>query len=642
MEKALENPTPHPLYRMLTHNEAFEIGQKKFIEAVNQREKWIQREQHDPLAFGWEPPIWKVVDALLGLPFVDAAWAERFRQHYGFEKPVSNIFLAGANSSAKTYYCLKRTNQILLQNPRSRAWLFHTSLQNSIDYHQSIIYSLLPPELRKKTLSQVLNISYTQKGGFSDNKFVLHNGAEGRFRSYEEDPRRLEGPGIDWIILDEDAPPDWIETLELRAAKAINGGKIINPCTPLHGYVANAKFYLDGSTVVQDSTAFMLPKDGGNPDIARELGLTDEELSRWVEANEKRKAASVVSARPVNVDEWLEGRSGQPEIPIGRSFERVPRIAKCAVPDRAVVWFHSADNPYGNPLNILKRTVGKPKSFVLERAYGVANKTVAARCPKFNKKVHVMNPDDIPKAGMNVLLMDPSSGRNFFMLWLRVTNEEPSRVIVYREWPGSYHIHEVGIPGPWALPDGKHEDGKKGPAQQPWGLGLWKYKREIARLEGWVSYKAGKAGADIRENEWVNGLEDGDSDENVAFRFIDSRAASAPKTENDRPSTLLTDFEEIGLSFELTPGDSIDEGMQKVNSALDYDEDSPVSYFNMPTLYVSSDCKNTIFSLETWTGAQGNKGACKDPMDMLRYFFLLDLSYMDKSNLGAVKRGRGR
>jgi hypothetical protein len=133
-------------------------------------------------------------------------------------------------------------------------------------------------------------------------------------------------------------------------------------------------------------------------------------------------------------------------------------------------------------------------------------------------------------------------------------------------------------------------------------------RRKTERIEDWAAEHGAK--------------------ERVFERFLDSRAASTERVEKDRPRTLLTDFDDIGLTFRLTPGDDIDDGVKMVDDALDYDPEKPLDFFNKPKFYVCEDCRNTIYALETWTGADGQKGACKDWIDLIRYFFLLDLGYV--------------
>jgi hypothetical protein len=75
----------------------------------------------------------------------------------------------------------------------------------------------------------------------------------------------------------------------------------------------------------------------------------------------------------------------------------------------------------------------------------------------------------------------------------------------------------------------------------------------------------------------------------------------------------------MGMEFKSADGRSIDEGVDLINNALAYDPDRPVGTGNEPRLFISNACSNLIYSLKEWTGADGNKGACKDPLDCLRY-----------------------
>jgi len=469
------------------------------------------------------------------------------------------------------------------------------------------MWKYLPPDQRRKIRTEVAYISYNQKYGFSDSKFVLPNASECIFRNYEQDREKIEGGELNIAWPDELIPPDWVETLTLRITTRAPLAKMLITFTPVKGYSATCKMFQDGAEAVRESIAYLCPKDEGSPldDLALEL----EDCMAWV-----------------------EGRSGQPPIPEGRKFETVPRVLKCAEGggNRAVVFFHSSDNPYGNPSAVSEMIKGKPRWFVRERFYGVANKTMAGRFPRFDPKVHCLSEEDIPKEGFNVLVCDPSSGRNFYMVWFRVVGES---IYAYREWPGSYEIPEIGVPGPWALPDGKKPDGRPGPAQDTFGFGLWKIKREIARLEGWKDWEEYKRKPGQREGDAVSGwTEEAGSREVVSERFMDSRAASSPRVENDRPVTLITEFEDIGLYFKCAPGEAIADGVAKINDALDFNEEEEIGFLNSPRFFVNKNCRNLIFSLQNWTGQDGNKGACKDPVDVARYFFLSDCEDMGTGN----------
>ena len=576
---------------------------------MKDRELFIRREKEDPFRYGWEPPIWRVCDAFLGFDWVDPKTSRGLRNYLEkdmlskFEQWVVQLLLIqGGNRGSKSEYAAKRVMKVLLGKKNARAWCFHTNNPNSVEYQQPLLWRYLPKEFQRKIKSEVGYISYNQKYGFSDNKFVLPNGSECIFRNYEQDMDTIEGGEVDIIWFDELVPPDWVDTARLRIAT--RHGRIIITFTPVKGYTQTVKMFVDGAQPVIENPAFLCPKDG------------KESLEEQALILEK-------------CDTWAKGERELPEIPAGRVLDKVPRVIQPPEPNARVVYFHSSDNPYGNPSQVLDLISGKSTAFIKERFYGIADKTMSSRFPKFRMKIHVVKPEDIPESGTNYHFVDPASGRNFFMSWFRVT---PEGVYLYREWPGNYHIPEQGVPGPWALPDGKKLDGKKGPAQDPFGFGLLQYKNEIARLERWKDAKQEKK-QDVTKSEFIKGWTEHSGSEEIIFeRFMDSRFASAPKLEKDRPTSLLEKFAEIHLHFNTTPGNDINEGVQMITDALDYDEEKEIDFFNKPNFYVSSDCKNTIYALQNWTGQDGTRGACKDPIDNLRYFWLADCSFIDKQS----------
>ena len=606
-------PTPHPILPIPTAGDMMRMGEETWLSLMKRREEIIARERHDPIRFEWEPPVWKLCDALLEWPWVDRSWAARVRKKMGIRDFLRLLLILGGNRGSKSRYAARCMMKLLLGKPESSVWIFHSNHQNSVEQHQSLMWELLPAELRRTIRSQKGYISYTQKYGFSDDKLVLPNGAACLFRNYEQD----------------------IKTLEFRIAT--RSGRVVSTFTPILGYTGTVKLFLDGARTAVESTGWLLPKDGGPEDWERALDLERfEELLE--ELLEERTTGPVVAT-----EEGTEGAKGTEERPAVRErrFEKVPRVMQCFDGRRGVVFFHTSDNPFAPPRNVADTLAKASQIKIRERWYGIGNKVVSTRFPRFDARVHVVR--DVPAAGTNYLIIDPASGRNFWMHWLRVT---PESVIVYREWPGNYEIPGVGVPEPWALPDGKHLDGKAGRGQDAFGFGLVEYKQEIARLEGWKDGEAktgdGKT-IDLRQEdqrpktkgtkvegmaveEW--GAENG-AREVVAGRWMDSRFASAPRLEADRPVTLLEEFGELNLWFEPTPGDDINEGVALVNDWLYFDADRPVDFWNKPRLYVHESCVNTIFALQNWTGRDGAKGACKDPIDTLRYAALLALEYQE-------------
>jgi hypothetical protein len=634
-------------------------------ELTNKREELIAAMEQDPIRHAWIPPIWKVAWALLGMPWVDRAWAKQMRTTLGFDAPVRTLLALGGNRSGKTQFELFTAMRVLWAFPKQRVWVFHQTHQQSVEYHQRPMYDLLPMELRgqKSIRGRREYISWTQQMGFSNSKFVLPERQECSFRNYSQDRTdAIEGGEIKFAAADELIPPDWLETLELRLST--QQGWCVVGQTPIDGYSQLVRMFCDGAETTRWATAYLLPRDGGPALEHAALGLAEWEYREITEARKNGWTFKVPTSRPEDCLAWTnhDGSTGASPVdaqtdgawtsPVdARTFERMPRVMRCRDPKRAVVYFHSSDNPFGNPPEVIDLCRPRGAPFIRTRFYGYAEKMIDVAFPMFSRQAHVVAPDKIPKEGTNFLFVDPCSGRNFFMIWVRAT---PGAHYVYREWPGSYHIPGIGVPEPWALfsTDAKRVDGARGGGQKTFGWGLCEYKKEIARLEGWKAYEEwekGEAKDERAETEIVAGWDEGGpARERVAARYMDARFANVKEFEDGGMVTLLEKFDEIGLHFYDTSQNAsekwtISEGCSLVNNALWWDKTKPMSFTNQPTLFISQECQNLIFAMETWTGEDGGEGATKDPIDVLRYYFMKGCGYerpVTPEDLAAA-RGRG-
>lgn len=282
----------------------------------------------------------------------------------------------------------------------------------------------------------------------------------------------------------------------------------------------------------------------------------------------------------------------------------VPLLQQPVRKNAKVVYFHTKENPFSGYTNLVQTLDGAAREEILSRAYGVASRSMVSRFPKFDERIHVVPPDRVPTGGTNYHFIDPASARNWFMIWVRV--DVRGRHWVYREWPaeGSV-IPGEGEVGPWAEPDGKKFDGKPGPGQRSFGWGVKAYVSEISRVEGGERIESPK--------------------EEVLQRWMDSRFAYSPTQRHDTTITVLEQCNESGLPVSPAPYDLIDEGVQLINNLLDYNKAKEVGFENEPHLYISSECKAVIFALKEWTEADGKTGACKDPVDCLRYMAMASL-----------------
>jgi hypothetical protein len=535
----LQTPHPvHPLVELIGRRKdgriAARVGERERIFTKDQlaafitaREEGIRLEKADPLRYGHEPSSWVRADA------------ERARLREKFPVGVIEEWNLGGNRAGKSERAAKRIVQLMIEKDFAKVWCLQSTEASSIENQQGLIWKYLPTEYKSETgkLRQgtTTKINYSVSGGFTENKLVLPNGSMCVFKFYSMDVKSVEGAELDCAWADELVTPDWLEALRYRLLT--RNGLLHVTFTPVAGYTPTVASVLNGAVTTEETEAELLPK------------IT------------------------------------------GEGFEKVPLTQQPVMRNAGIVYFHTQENPYGNYPSLKVVLEGKNKETILCRAYGVAIKSRVSRFPRFRDDVHVVDPESIPKEGSNYHIVDPCSGRNWFMIWVRV--DIRGRLFVYREWPdSSRYITGVGVVGPWAVPSASKADGDMGDAQKTFGWGLQEYKEEIARLEG---------------------------DEVIRERLMDSRYASSATILRDGVTTLLDECADIDLDFNPTSGRAIDEGVDLINNALAYDPDKPVAHGNEPRLFISRDCANVIYSLKEWTGADGNKAATKDPLDCVRY-----------------------
>jgi hypothetical protein len=643
--------TRHPVFRMITPDEAVRNGKDWFEKMVHERELAIHLAATDPLNHGWEPPVFEVADALLEVNWFEwgtGTWEEkrdlnrRFREHLGFPAPVTALLVNGGNQIGKTEYAAKRLMLTMLSRLDAAAWWFHSSedMSKAKGSHQPLCWKYMPKNLKTENgiKTGTTYIAFKEKTGFSDNGFILPNKSAVSFKFYGQDQdKAMQGPNIFAGLLDELFPLSWIQDVMFRVAK--QGGWVLGTFTPKNGYSASCAWFYEGAEIVKSSVAFMLPADGKGPDLARSLGFANEEA--YALAYERGRDSHDIpgygpNSIPENCRNWLEGKPSQPAVPEGRSFETVPRVMRCTPLyfngkwryNRAVLFFHSSDGPFGNPVRIIEDASTQGKTEIRWRVYGHALKLTSALIGNFDTW-QVCKAESIPAKGTNYHFMDPAPGRNPFQTWFRICGLD---VYLYREWPGNYEIPGVGMPGPWVEPSDKHPDGAKGSAQDSFNWGILKFKQEIARLEGWKDFRA--------DGKNVQDWSESGAKERISLRYMDSRAASSPKLENDRSTTLLTMFDDVGLNFLPTPAEDVQSGVEAIRDLLDWTPEDDRDPTRM-RLHVSEECVNTIACLRMWTNAEGQKGACKDPIDNIRYFALSDLQDDETHSLAPLRRNYG-
>jgi phage terminase large subunit-like protein len=465
----------------------------------------------------------------------------------------TEICILGGNRAGKTEWAAKKVIKTLMEKPGARVWCLHTTSQSSVQMQQNVVWKYMPKEFRGLKKNKVTNIQYSQKNGFSDNTFILPNTSQCFFMNYSQDRDVIEGGEVDLVWCDELVPLDWIETLRYRIVT--RGGKLIVTFTPINGYSPVVKEYVAGCKIEKSLEADML--DPENQHVS------------------------------------------------GCKVGHMPYVASCyGKKDSSAMWFHSKLNPF-NPYENLKKTLqGKTNYEIKIRAYGYAEALAGTQFPRFSDS-HILSAEKVPEEGTNYMVVDPAGARNWFILWLRVS--EDGTGYVYREWP------DISL-GEWALP-GEKPDGKRGLAQNNGsGRGLNEYKEIIRELEG---------------------------DEQIEVRYIDPRAGATQSVGKEGGTSLIELLAEDPdpMLFEPSAGVKQEQGISMINDLFSYDNNQPVSPINQPKLFVSEDCQNLIYCIKEWTGLDKENGASKDPIDCLRYLVVMNPIYTDEDSFKAVGGG---
>jgi phage terminase large subunit-like protein len=295
------------------------------------------------------------------------------------------------------------------------------------------------------------------------------------------------------------------------------------------------------------------------------------------------------------ITHWKESELLPNNNVLGVPSGNMPYMAENIYGRHACIWFHSKLNPYNNWDRMKQELKGRSSHDVKIRAYGWADQTAGTEFPFFGE-INIFKEDVLEKApeGTNYMAIDPAGARNWFMLWGRVDLD--GVLWIYREWPDQSY-------GEWALPSDK-PDGRPGPAQ-----------------------RAG-AGRGVNEySELIWGLEaQGDEQEDIAERYIDPRTAGTETITKEGGVTIVDLFAEASVPLYLLPSAAVpvEERVILINDMLCYDREQPVVRGkNHPKIMVHESCQNLIYSLREWTGADGQKGASKDPIDALGYLVVM-------------------
>ncbi|MDC0157336.1 hypothetical protein OAK38_06220 [Verrucomicrobia bacterium] len=359
------NWTPHPVLDELipSKDEMAKMDPDKVLELWQRREDAIVRESEDPYRYGYDLPVWDLVD-------------EQLKTH-------GTVLTMGGNRAGKSEKMAKLVVQSLVENPNTTIWVFSETAQTSISTCQALIWKYLPPEFKKMGRTSVGYVSYSLKMGFTQSKFTLPNRSVCLFKNYAQNIETIEGgelgcpqavkPGTFNIGFwaDELCPWALAEGLSYRCLTrsdpetGIPARGLIS-FTAVDGWNLTVKNFLTGAKIIKDEPAELLPGD------------------------------------------------------------KVPVIMQPVRKSASVVFFGTHKNPFGGWPAMKKQLENADKQTILCRAYGWPVRQALTPFPMFSDK-HVFKHEEIPiiKDSKNnpaswVLVVDPAGSRPWAMIMVGI------------------------------------------------------------------------------------------------------------------------------------------------------------------------------------------------------------------------------
>jgi hypothetical protein len=634
-------PAPHPVLRLPTAEQVAEAMRKPLQSGLYQISRIFAEYQQaitdadertgEPLKYGFIlPPWYKLV--------------EQF-QH------ARTVYCGGGKRASKTECAAWLFVRSCLAYPGGRRWVLGETENSSQNIQQPAIWRYLPRAWRvglNAKESREFKLKYAEGRGFSDNLLVMPTEPPTivKFLSFVQDPQHYQGwklggegeskatiltaddkelpiPNLGWWA-DENMPLLWLETVETRSQDLQSVG--LWTFSPLEGITATIKELLGTPRVLEQRPAELLPET----------------------------RVMVPGCKPGHM----------------------PAIVECSRPKTRAIFFFRQDNPFARYADHAAEIRSKPEVVIMRDSYGWALDIRHRAFPKFGA-VHIIKPEHLPATGTNYMLTDPAGARRWATIWVRIDSR--GYHFIYRDWPAKWQY------GDWAVPsDGTEEpDGRPGPAQQSDGMGVTAYKEmfleqerirfEITPAGEWTAadpYKrrllnvamAQARKTPIAPGQWqpadVRAVRSELAEfvqEEILARYVDPRAAGTQHAQEQGARTVIELFAErvvnargdvsepmvmeqaySGRQIGAGENAQIGTGLSEVNELLDWDPLDPnglVPGVNEPRLYVSKDCEQVIWAMQTYTSRGGSKGGCKDFCDLLRYMALSNLQFIGAEGL---------
>lgn len=650
MTADLLRPTPHPLLPSLTEEQIRNVirtqeGRVKYVDWYRKRERRLAEAVEDPLYAGFALSCWKRADAQLADP--DLEMQVNFGWNRGGGKTwraLRLLCLAALEYPAEGdagYLVLGETEQSLQFVQMPKVWEFLRRHIAALNGRHGTRYKVT----HKPGTGFTEGLTIVPSGPIFENGVLVGYRAASNiwFDTYKSDPGRYEGrefggrlpeigrtasgrailglsklgadaagtPGTPienvGVVLDENAGLNWLRMIHRRAR--YRSAKIIWSYTPIKGIT---------------------------PAIKDVVG-----------------SAKIESTAPADAEVTFPGFvANAPGCPPGH----MPVTATASWERTKIIWFHISKECFSAyDRAVFQDCLGKSSEYIERFAFGYARDSVGRQFGNFGRW-NVIEPEDLPEVGTDYCICDPGIEKPYFIIYVRVSPGLGGRLnyYVWRDWPDAQRYGEWAIPTEREVNEDKKRgwDGDPGPAQSNLDMGWTQYKLLFIEIETVIGQPGGQlTERDPKRRKIQAELKPGEKRRmRIREYIIDSRAGGTKTMKESGQTCPVWEFEKEhkdprtgnilpGISFRTADGSLID--LNSIRELLDLRRDEAGAIVTPPRLLVTSNCKQVIWALENYTGYSGEAGACKDPVDDVRYMANAELRHVEPGMVKVVGGGWG-
>jgi hypothetical protein len=624
----------HPVIEPWALDDLLALGEREASGLVAVRADAIREMAEQPLDHGWVPQDWWLF--LL----------ELCRKRLAHPGRVLEMLVSGGIRAGKTHVASMLAVQHWKYAKKATVFCMARREEDSQNLQQKPIESFLPPEAlggAKGSIKQDRHQKAKFSGGkFTDNQFsryLVVTGANGerytgggmvQFRFFTQELESFRGYALTSVWSDEGIPVEHVKALKDRLAS-----RAIETQSDEHRKMMLA---LEGLLV-----ALAEGRPGARRPHGQLLGallhgvhlITYTPEEGWTPTVRYFMQGAVKPDRFKVVAPELADKGGCKDA-------RVPKIAYPAEPTRLVCYLHTAANRYVNVyLQLSKDYAGSDEKTIRIKLYGDAE---AASRTEFESvwkpDAHLCDWKDLPRDGTLYEVIDGAEAKPFFISWFIV--DPMGRFWQAQEWPCESIPIDGMLPGPWAvLTEKDRVNGDEGPAQKlRLGWNFEQYANLVWEMRARILEKMKETGGEwqgkmvqmpLQQDKETGRRGDGESLLCAEpFETYGDPRWSQWKS-GSTGATIQQEFYDLPNGFPLLVPDGVRvaEGLALVRDAL------ASTILMQPKVRVNRECTNTIFGIQNFTlpdyaeNTKRKDEACKDAVDVWRYFCLAGPAYVD-------------